>query len=622
MRHVIGAALLVACARPPSPPSLDASLDAASDAAIDAVSEDRSDTNNLFEPRFEPWDTGSISPLCNGAGWCWESPSPAGGEVVSISASGDDEAWSLTADGMLIHAFGGRLEAMRGHPYDLTLGRGRVWSRGAALWVSLRDSLLRWNGAAFERARFYDGFNEPTLVWGSSPDDLWVGGPQGDALHFDGARWSHHPLAIGVNLAELTGFGREPWALNFEGNVARWRDGAWRELASLPMGARGLAVVGSDEAWACDEGVAFHWQGAAWRREVVDRAPVSQRCVVWSDGDSVWFSDGASVRRRDSDGAWSIESETRLVTAAESGIGGAWVGRGDGVIQRVMSGAWAGVTRTRPRFDVTRIVGDDDATLRAMTVATIMGFDGVAWFEATAPARYYELHGVAAAPAGDTWIAGLTRVGARDSGRASRWNRTDGERDVLEAPAPLRAIAERSSDDVWAVGDGGAAWHFDGATWTRVETGTTRDLRDVWAPLPDDVWAVGTRVALRWNGREWSSLTLPVEVELTRVHGRSTSDVWMIGWSPAASRAYVLRYDGAAVRVDTAGLPAGVRVEGVWAGADAVWLAGSTVLRRDARVWNAESMSADATMRAAWGTRDGAVRMGGSSTSIFVRRPR
>lgn len=616
-------ALLAGCTSAAPPPS-DATAEAPQlDASHDAPAADRSDANDLLTPRFEAWETGAASPLCNGAGWCWESPSPAGGEVVSISSGEADDGWALTADGMLLHASSGRLEAMRVHPFDLTLGRGRVWSGGASeVWVSIGASLVRWNGRVFERARFYDGFNEPDLAWGSSSRDLWVGGPQGDVLHFDGERWTRRALTVGVDLVELTGFGEEPWSLDGDGLVSRWRDGRWREVAMLPPSARGLWVSGPDDAWACDDGAVFHWEGVAWRREVIDRTPTSRRCVVWSDGEDTWFSDGLGVRRRDADGAWSVESDTLLVTAAGGAPRDVWVGRSDGVVQRLMAGSWVGVTRTRPRFDVTRLVGDDTATMRAITVATVMGFDGVGWFEAPAPTRFYELHGVWPQGASDTWLAGLARVGAREVGRASRWNRVDGERDVLDAPSPLRAIAARASDDVWAVGDGGAAWRFDGAAWARVETGVTSDLRDVWSLSRDDAWAVGDDAALRWDGAAWRRVALPVVVDVSRVHGRGASDVWMIGRSEAPSRSWALRWDGVAIRVDTAGLPAGYDARGVWAGADAVWLAGSSVLRRDDRVWSAESLGVDASMRAAWGTRDGAVRVGGSAATVLVRRAR
>ncbi len=220
------------------------------------------------------------------------------------------------------------------------------------------------------------------------------------------------------------------------------------------------------------------------------------------------------------------------------------------------------VTRTRPRFDVTRIAGDDAATLRAITVATVMGFDGVAWFEAIAPTRYYELHGVWPQGATDTWLAGLVRTGARDSGRASRWNRVDGERDVLDAPTPLRAITARASDDVWAVGDGGAAWRFDGS-----RVGARRDGRD--SDLARRVeWLARRRVGRRQQrgapvGRQLrgGGSRSPSMIDAHEACARSAtaSDVWMTGGSESASRAYALHWDGVVASQRHGGPPRGLR---------------------------------------------------------------
>jgi hypothetical protein len=58
-----------------------------------------------------------------------------------------------------------------------------------------------------------------------------------------------------------------------------------------------------------------------------------------------------------------------------------------------------------------------------------------------------------------------------------------------------------SSTDVWAVGLGGGAFHFDGQTWTKQATGTSEALWAVWGSTPSDVWLVGTSgTTLHWNG--------------------------------------------------------------------------------------------------------------------------
>lgn len=305
-------------------------------------------------------------------------------------------------------------------------------------------------------------------------------------------------------------------------------------------------------------------------------------------------------------------------------VGGAasdlWLGRQDGVIQRLAEGRFLGVTRTRPRFDVTRLAGRDEATLRALTPASLLAFDGRGWFEASAPVRFYELHGAFPVDRADTWLAGLSRLGTRDVGRVARWSREAGERDVQETDAPLRAVSGSAADDVWAVGDAGAAWRWDGARWTRVDTGVSAALRDVWVRAPDDAWAVGDgATALRWDGVRWRSFPLPLPLDLTRVHGRASDDAWAIGSDPRGS--WVLRWDGARWARDTAGLPAGYVARGIWAAPDGrVWLAGSAVLRREGGVWLREDAGVEASLTAVWGTREGTLRLGGTTTTVLVRR--
>src|SRR5947208_1553120 len=45
--------------------------------------------------------------------------------------------------------------------------------------------------------------------------------------------------------------------------------------------------------------------------------------------------------------------------------------------------------------------------------------------------------------------------------------------------------------DVWMVGAGGLALHYDGSVWSRSETGVSEPLAALWGSSPRDLWAVG-----------------------------------------------------------------------------------------------------------------------------------
>jgi len=589
----------------------------AGDASVDLARE----TFGALEPRFTPWEV-STAP-CSDDGWCWENPWPAGGSIATVGARGSD-AWLVTREGIALVASAGGLRALRIHPYDPSQTMATVALLGPNdVWVASPGLVLHWNGARFERVTFFDGVSEPTLVWARSPDDLWLAGPVGTVIHFDGTTWSSQPLPTGADVRTLSGGGvAELWAQDADGTVWRRRRGTWvGGETRAPEHHRSVWILAADDAWSCGDGVAFHWDGTRWHRETIAPAPASHACTVWSDGHDVWFSDGTFVRRRDAEGQWSIESETVQVTAVGGSPDDLWLGRRDGVVQRLVKGRFVGVTRTRPRFDVIRLVGDDETTLRALTPATLMGFDGRAWFEANIPTRFYELHGAWPVDAHETWLAGLTRITPRDGGRISRWSREMGERDVLETDAPLRAVGGSSPDDLWAVGDAGAAWHWNGAHWTRAETPAATTLRDVWVHGRNDAWAVGDgATALHWNGTRWRATSLPMTVDLSRVHGRASDDVWSIGRDARGS--WVFRWDGAQWQRDTAGLPAGYVARDVWSAPDGrVWLAGSSLLRREGGVWRREDTGVEGSLHAVRGVHDGTVRAAGSDAMVLSRRP-
>lgn len=149
----------------------------------------------------------------------------------------------------------------------------------------------------------------------------------------------------------------------------------------------------------------------------------------------------------------------------------------------------------------------------------------------------------------------------------------------------LYDVAAVSATDVWAVGtyldqhpgDGflgfqSLALHWDGEEWTQVETpstpvgGTGAMLEDLAVLAPDDIYAVGFRVApeygavstvgllLHWDGSSWTALPHPPIVSIDEHWLRGVAvlgpdDLWVVGghsgggYGPADDP-YVARWDG------------------------------------------------------------------------------
>ncbi len=69
--------------------------------------------------------------------------------------------------------------------------------------------------------------------------------------------------------------------------------------------------------------------------------------------------------------------------------------------------------------------------------------------------------------------------------------------------ADLRDAWGLDADDMWAVGEYGTIVHYDGARCSVVESSTDEDLVAVHGRARDDVWCVGGRQVLHWNGIRW-----------------------------------------------------------------------------------------------------------------------
>ena len=84
--------------------------------------------------------------------------------------------------------------------------------------------------------------------------------------------------------------------------------------------------------------------------------------------------------------------------------------------------------------------------------------------------------------------------------------------------------------DIWAVGDGGTALHYDGQTWALQNTGTKTNLNGVYAPAAGAAVVVGDGgLVLRWNGSSLASEPSGTLSNLNSVWGASASNVFAVG---------------------------------------------------------------------------------------------
>jgi len=105
----------------------------------------------------------------------------------------------------------------------------------------------------------------------------------------------------------------------------------------------------------------------------------------------------------------------------------------------------------------------------------------------------------------------------------------------------LRGIWGLSSNDIYSVGDAGTILHYDGVSWSSIESGTTANLTGIWGSGSDDIYAVGDGgLMLHYDGSSWSPIATGVTANLNDIWGSSADTIYAVG-----SESTILRFDGA-----------------------------------------------------------------------------
>jgi len=147
-----------------------------------------------------------------------------------------------------------------------------VWgSAPNDVWVGGPGLLLHWNGTAWADTGVLTAGTSVSALWGSAADDVWgvsgaydmaSGGYVGVTLHYDGGTWSSTPTNIPGAFAAVWGTGaRDVWAVSGSGASAHFDGSAWtHEPTGAALGLSGVWAT-SHEVWAVGE------DGAILRRQ-------------------------------------------------------------------------------------------------------------------------------------------------------------------------------------------------------------------------------------------------------------------------------------------------------------------------------------------------------------------
>ena len=288
-----------------------------------------------------------------------------------------------------------------------------------------------------------------------------------------------------------------------------------------------LSVWGSSptDVFAVGEpGTILRYDGTTWSK--MDSGTTALLFDVWGTSPSDVFAVGDTILHYDG----STWSRMEIATVA---------------IERVkLSGVWG--TSSSDVFAVGSIRNDDWSLEGA-----VLHYDGTTWSRmeiATVVLDHLSrLSGVWGTSSSDVFAIGkgisrysITRTILHYDG--TTWSTMDSGVTSL-----LSDVWGTSASDVFAVGDEGTILHYDGSTWTVMDSGTTAELFDVWGSSSHDVFAVGGRnTILHYDGSKWSTMSSgTTNLTLYGVWGSSPSDVFVVGWpwfGPEAG--FILHYAG------------------------------------------------------------------------------
>ncbi|MCB1164065.1 hypothetical protein KDL67_15360 [bacterium] len=511
-----------------------------------------------------PTQPGQPTPPSAEGNWILEHGTLTTVPMLGLWASGPNDVWGVSASGFIAHfdGTGWNLE----DPWDRDPSHlWDIWGASAnAIWAVGESSALwhydgeRWGLAAGNiETSFY-------CVWGSSGSDVWAAG-NGKVFHYDGSEWT-----LDVNLAgdtrAIVGTGpNDVFVGGSGGNVWRYDGSGWT-LMSTPTTSNlfGACVDDQNRVYMVgDNGTVIRWNGASW--SALPSGSTQSLYSVASVGDKVYaVGTNGTILLYDGSGwgvmtsgvgvaLWSVEavSNSFLVACGDEGV----VLAGDGA-------TWQQVFTTENFRMLTADLADD----------------GSAW-------------------AGD--------------GGARMWRRTNDGWELSDSfGTVVRGLWSAASDDVWAVGDNGHLWRWNGSAWSDVSSPTSQALYAIDGnAATGEAWAVGYNgTVLRYDpgGDSWSTVSSGTTYTLRTCVVQADGTVYVAGaagtllrWDPSEEAWQPEQLGWEYEIADMVGLASGSLV--------ACDSAGHVFWRSAGGGWRTEWVGGDASLTGVWASSPNAV---------------
>jgi hypothetical protein len=164
-------------------------------------------------------------------------------------------------------------------------------------------------------------------------------------------------------------------------------------------------------------------------------------------------------------------------------------------------------------------------------------FDGAAWHEFYDFGNYGFFW--------DVWTLDGSSVFAAGFGGVLRFDESLALVDSVYTGQLMTGIWGSSYSDVFVIGRYDSVLHFDGTDWASVSVGAGGRFEDIHGVGPDEVYAVGTGLFLKYDGTGWSPIGLPEGIgSVSAVWAAAADDVYLFH-GPGG----IAHYDGSGFQV-------------------------------------------------------------------------
>jgi Tol biopolymer transport system component len=488
-------------------------------------------------------------------------------------------------------------------------------------------------------------------VWGSSPSDVFVSGVDGIILHYDGTTWSPMTSSTSVNLWGIWGLSsRNVFAVGESGVIVHYDGTSWTPMTSnTDERLLDLWGVSPNAVFAAgDYGVHFY-NGSTWSMITgTDGASQDVRGSYYSGSSADVFAVGLfGVLRKLNGTTWSAGEEwpgnphLRGVWATNSGD--VFVVGNDGTMIRGVRGGTVSIAPTSPTLGSVGATQQLTPTAKDASDNTLTGVT-YTWSSSDEAKATVDASGLVTAVANGTSSVCATAIGgaqacttvtvdqvatsiaisptgasiaggtktftatAKDannntiSGQAFTWTSlntgvaTVNSSGVASAVSPGQTIVSATADGVTrhAVITIAPASAAQVNLWVPMSSGVTEGLNGVWGTSESNVYAVGEKKILRFDGSSWSTVVSDGAATFNAVGGTSASDVHVVGYSGD-----VRHFDGSAW--SSVSGPAGAYF-GVWGAApNDVHVGGANELLSNSTGSFALKLAANGDVRGIWG---------------------